>query len=184
MPCNYPGLGAQSELQGRMNYFAWIVMEQADRDPGKIRFQVVGHYGCDCPEYFIRVLNGASGPIVQDPGMEWMSPGDVPVFLGHATLEENLEPILVNSLYVGGPPGKGRKKGCSRQHTHLAPAHPDEEAPRLCQGHDKEVIIWFSTRLIAYSAYLFGKCKNGVWVCGSHFAPRFIVGVRRMAVGQ
>ena len=183
MPCKYPGLEGQTDLQGRMNYFAWIVMEQAERDPEKIRFEVVGQYGVDGPEYFIRVLNGASGPMYQDPGIEWMSPHQVPLFLGHASLEENLESILAMGLRVGGIPGKGKHKR-SRQHIHLAPAHPDEEAPRLFRGRDKEVIIWYSTRLMALNGYLFGRCKNGVRVCGSHFAPRLVAGVRRMAVGQ
>ena len=52
------------------------------------------------------------------------------------------------------------------------------------QGKDKEVIIWWDTRAMARGGYRIGKCLNGVYVCGSHFASRFIVGVRRMAVGQ
>ena len=93
-----------------MNYFVSIVVAQAERDPGKVRCQVFGQYGCDGPEYFIRVLNGASGPIIQDPGIEWMSPADVPPFWGHATLEENLPTIRVQGLYVGGPPDCEKRK--------------------------------------------------------------------------
>ena len=149
LPCEYPGLEGQTDLQGRMNCFTWIVEDQTEKDPEKIRFEVVGQYGVDGPEYFIRVLNGASGPY-QDPGIEWMSPHQDPMFLAHASLEENLESILGLGLRVGGIPGKGKHKD-SRHHIHLAPAHPDEEAPRLCRGCNKEVMIWYNTRHMAYN---------------------------------
>ena len=31
---------------------------------------------------------------------------------------------------------------------------------------------------MAYGGYSFGKCKNGGWVCGSDFPPRFFAGAR------
>ena len=58
-----------TELQGRMNHFASLVLREANRDPEKIRFQIAGQFGCDGPELFIRVLNGASGDSLQDPGI-------------------------------------------------------------------------------------------------------------------
>ena len=83
---DWPGLGGRTELQGRMNYLASLVLHQAERDPDKVRFQIIGQHGCYGPEYFIRVLNSSSGDLLQDPGIEWLDPEDVPVFLGHATL--------------------------------------------------------------------------------------------------
>ena len=71
----------------------WLVIQQAESDPEKVRFEVCGQYGVDGPEYFIRVLNGASGPY-QDPGIEWMPPEKVPMFLGHVTKEIYLPSIF------------------------------------------------------------------------------------------
>ena len=77
-----------------MNYLASLVLHQAERDLDKICFQIIGQHGCDDPEHFIRVLNGASGDLLQDAGIVWLDPEDVPVFLGHATLERKVKPII------------------------------------------------------------------------------------------
>ena len=101
-----------------MNYLASLVLHQAERDPGKIRFQIIGQHGCDGPEYFIRVLNGASGDLLQDPGIVWLDPEDVSVFWGHATLERKVNPIIEEGLYVGFL-DEEQKKGSG-----TPPAHP------------------------------------------------------------
>ena len=94
----YAGL---TKLQSRVNHMVSLIITETEADPEKVRFEVMGQYGVDGPEYFVRVLNG--GSMNQDPGINWLTPDKVPMYGVHATKMWNVPSILEKGLIAGGP---------------------------------------------------------------------------------